>query len=55
MGRQERLRAMGFRILVVAIFGAIAYSLQGLDGDQAILMAALPAVAAMSFILLGPG
>lgn len=46
---------MGFRILIVAILGAIAYSLQGFDGDQAMLMAALPAVAALSFILLGPG
>ncbi len=46
---------MGFRIIALAIIGGFAYSFQGFDGDHAMLLAALPVVAALTFILLGPG
>lgn len=46
---------MGFRILALAIIGAFAYSFQGFDGDFAIMFVALPVVAAITFLLLGPG
>ena len=46
---------MGFKILALAIIGAFAYSFQGFDGDHAMFLAALPLVAALTFILLGPG
>ena len=40
---------------VLAMIGAFAYSFQGFNGDFAIYFAALPVVAAVAFILLGPG
>jgi hypothetical protein len=46
---------MGFRLLALAIIGAFAYSFQAFDGDFAIYFAALPVVAAITFILLEPG
>ncbi len=46
---------MAFRIAALAIIGAFAYSFQAFDGDFAMWFAALPVVAALTFILLGPG
>ena len=46
---------MGFRLIVLAMIGAFEYSFQGFNGDFAIYFAALPVVAAVAFILLGPG
>jgi hypothetical protein len=46
---------MGVKIVALAIIGAFAYSFQGFDGDFAIYFAALPVVAAITFLLLGPG
>ena len=54
-GPQSKGRVMAFKILALAIIGAFAYSFQGFDGEQAIFLAALPLVAAITFILLGPG
>lgn len=51
----QGLRVMGFRIVALAIIAAFAYSFQGFDGDHAMFLAALPIVAAVCFILLGPG
>jgi hypothetical protein len=46
---------MAFKIIALAIIGVFAYSFQGFDGDHALYLAALPVVAALTFILLGPG
>lgn len=50
-----RFRPMLFKVIALAIIGAFAYSFQGFDGDYAVLLAALPVVVAVTFILLGPG
>ena len=46
---------MGFKLVALAMIGAFAYSIQGFDGDFAIMFAALPVMAALTFALLGPG
>ncbi len=46
---------MAFKLIALSIIGIFAYSFQGFDGDYAMLLAALPVVTAVTFILLGPG
>jgi hypothetical protein len=41
------------KIFAVIMLVLAAYTFQGLEGDQAIIMAALPLTAAVTFLLLG--
>ncbi|MEQ1670790.1 MAG: hypothetical protein ABL893_08035 [Hyphomicrobium sp.] len=44
---------MLFKVVGVSITAAFAYMLQGVEGDQALILLSLPLAAAVTFILLG--
>lgn len=51
--RRRRARVRRFRIVALALIGEFAYILQGLDGDQAAVVMALPAIGILTLVLLG--
>ncbi|MEQ1716557.1 MAG: hypothetical protein ABL907_11315 [Hyphomicrobium sp.] len=45
---------MGLQVAAALIIGAIAYAFHAFDSEQALFLTALPMVAALTFIILGP-
>lgn len=44
---------MMFKVIGISVVAAFAYMLQGVEGDQAMVLLALPLAAAVTFVLLG--